>query len=149
MSAAPDIAFEPATPTQRIAQFLGLVGAGDRLALATQVANGLPFSAADAMKTTLGDRAFAHVLPEATYRRVKRQNKPLTRETSEKLYEFGQVFELTLRIYKGDRDRAIRFLEKPHMLLRGLTPLSLATSSSAGADAVRELLNRADYSFAV
>lgn len=143
---------EPAalSETRRIIDFLGLDGllVRDRVALASQVARGLPAATADAVRETLGPKAFFQILPEATYRRVKRQAKPLTRETSEKLYEFGRVYELALRLYKGDRARTMGFLGRAHAMLGGESPIALATSSSAGADAVIDLLNRADAGFA-
>jgi putative toxin-antitoxin system antitoxin component (TIGR02293 family) len=137
------------TETIRIAGLLGLGEAvRDRVALADRVARGLPARSADHLHAALGGKAFFQILPEATYRRVRRKGDPLTRETSEKLYEFGRVFELATRLYGGDTERAMRFLETGHAMLGGRSPLSLATSSSAGADAVVDLLHRAEASFA-
>lgn len=137
------------TETQRIAGFLGMDDkVRDRVALAGCIATGLPVRAAEHVHRSLGAQAFYRILPEATYRRVRRQGKPLSRETSEKLYEFGRVYQLALRLYRDDADRAMRFLEQPHAMLGGAAPITLATSSSAGADAVIDLLNRADAGFA-
>jgi putative toxin-antitoxin system antitoxin component (TIGR02293 family) len=139
----------PATEALRIADFLGIDDlVRDRISLAGCVAGGLPVKAAETVREKLGARVFYLILPEATYRRARRQARPLTRETSEKLYEFGRVYALALRIYRGDRDRVMRFLERPHPMLAGQAPIELATSSSAGADAVIDLLNRAEAGFA-
>ncbi len=138
-----------ATEALRIAGFLGVeASAHNRVDLARCIAEGLPVKAAETVKARLGTKAFFRILPEATYRRVLRLEKPLSRETSEKLYEFGRVYELAIRLYKGDHDRAMRFLERPHAMLDGKSAVELATSSSAGADAVIDLLNRADAGFA-
>ncbi|WP_353473949.1 DUF2384 domain-containing protein [Salipiger sp. H15] len=137
------------TEALRIADLLGLAGGAiDRLGIAEQVAHGLPADSATRVHDRLGAARFFRILPEATYRRVRRQGKPLSRETSEKLYEFARVYELALRLYRGDHERCMAFLEAPHPMLGGRAALDLATSSSAGADAVIDLLHRAESGFA-
>jgi len=136
------------TEVRRIASFLGLgAEVSDRMELADIVAHGLPAASAEAVHEALGSSAFASVVPGPTYRRARRSGQPLSRETSEKLYEFARVMELVLRIHRGDEAAAHRFLQRPHAMLGGRTPLEVATSSSAGADAVMELLQRADAGF--
>lgn len=137
------------TEALRIADLLGLGnGVTDRISLAEQVAHGLPADSARQVHDRLGAARFFRILPEATYRRVRRHGKPLSRETSEKLYEFARVYELALRLYGGDHERCMAFLEAPHPMLGGRPALDLATSSSAGADAVIDLLHRAEAGFA-
>lgn len=136
------------TEVRRIASFLGLGSeVSDRMELADIVADGLPAASAEAVHAAMGSSAFASVVPPPTYRRARRSGQPLSRETSEKLYEFARVMELVLRIHQGDEAAAHRFLQRPHAMLGGRTPLEVATSSSAGADAVMELLHRADAGF--
>ncbi|MEM1345706.1 MAG: antitoxin Xre/MbcA/ParS toxin-binding domain-containing protein [Pseudomonadota bacterium] len=72
----------------------------------------------------------------------------MTRESSEKLYEFARVYAQALTLYGDDHSRTMRFLERPHPMLDGRAPLALATSSSAVADAVADLLTRAEAGFA-
>ena len=72
----------------------------------------------------------------------------LSRKAREKLSEFGKTDEHALRIYRGDVVRMMGFMQRPHRMLDGKTPLQLATSCSAGADAVADLLNRAEAGFA-
>lgn len=142
---------QPATATDctRIARFLALgAEVRDRVTLAEAVAAGLPIRSAEAVQRAIGARRFDAVLPGATFRRVKRSGKNLTRESSEKLYEFSRVHDMALRLYKGDAEAAQAFLDRPHPMLGGRTPLALATSSSAGADAVTDLLTRAEAGFA-
>ena len=139
----------PSTEAFRVAAFLGIEKiAENRVALADCVARGLPVKTVDTVRAKVGNAVFGKILPAATMNRVKRQAKPLSREASEKLYEFGRTYELALRIYRGDAERMMAFMQRPHALLDGRTPLELATSSSAGADAVIDLLNRADAGFA-
>lgn len=84
------------------------------------------------------------LVPEATLRRAKRARRPLSREHSERLYEVARVVDAVGRAFHGDRRRIDAFLDRPHPLLDGETPLELAASSSAGADAVLNLLRRAE-----
>lgn len=136
------------TEVRRIASFLGLgPHVSDRMELADLVAHGLPAASAEAVHEAMGSSTFAAVIPPPTYRRARRSGQPLSRETSEKLYEFARVMELLVRIHKGDEAAAHRFLQRPHAMLGGRPPLEVATSSSAGADAVVELLQRADAGF--
>jgi hypothetical protein len=97
----------------------------------------------------------------------------LSRKAREKLAEFGKTYEHALRIYRGDVDRMIGFMQRPHPMLGRKTPLQLttscsamfcsamfcsatfcsatfcsATSCSAGTDAVADLLNRVEAGFA-
>ena len=59
------------------------------------------------------------------------------------------IRERVIRVYHGDEIKASQFLESQHSLLGGKSPLDLATSSRAGADAVRALLDGAEASFPV
>ena len=68
---------------------------------------------------------------------------------SERLYEVSRVLDAVSRTYHGDKAAIARFLEKPHRLLGGHTPLGMARSSSAGAEAVINMLRRAEAGFAV
>ena len=52
------------------------------------------------------------------------------------------------RAYRGDRTATDAFLNRPHPLLDGETPLDVARSSSAGADAVLNLILRAEAGMA-
>jgi putative toxin-antitoxin system antitoxin component (TIGR02293 family) len=136
----------------RIAALLGLDGADgmDDVALADRVSKGLAPAAAAALGEILGAAVVVGgIIPEATLRRVRKARRPLSREMSERLYEVGRVVEAARQSYKGDDEAARAFLTRPHALLDGRLPLDLARASSAGADAVVNLLRRAEYGFAV
>lgn len=53
------------------------------------------------------------------------------------------------RTYHGDKAAIARFLERPHQLLGEYSPLELARSSSAGVDAVINVLRKAESGIAV
>ena len=136
----------------RVAALLGFDDACDidDVALADRVAGGLLPKAASGLIEVLGKAiVVGGIIPEATYRRNQKSRKALSREMSERLYEVGRVVEAAKRSYGGDIDAARRFLSRPHPLLDGRAPLALAQASSAGADAVVNLLRRADAGFTI
>ncbi|QYF86563.1 antitoxin Xre/MbcA/ParS toxin-binding domain-containing protein [Brevundimonas sp. PAMC22021] len=142
----------PASDAARIGRLLGLKDGAvlDDIALADQVSRGLKPTSAAALGEVIGmPHVVGQLIPEATLRRARTNRKPLSREMSERLYEVGRVVDAVSRVYHGDTAAIARFLNRPHPLLNGRTPLSMAQSSSAGADAVINLVRRADAGFAV
>ncbi len=138
----------------RIAALLGLASEDarriDEIGLADTISKGLAPGAAIALGKTLGGNlVVGGIIPEATFRRARKARRPLSREMSERLYEVGRVFEAARHAYGGDADDARAFLTRPHPMLDGRTPLDLARASSAGTDAVVNLLRRAEAGFAV
>jgi putative toxin-antitoxin system antitoxin component (TIGR02293 family) len=67
----------------------------------------------------------------------------LSRQESERLYEVSRVYDTALRAFGGNAEKADAFLRRAHPLLDGEVPLELAQVSSAGADAVVNLIGRA------
>ena len=144
----------PASVSVRIARLLELEiedpdAMGD-LQLAKRIAGGLQPSSVFALGDVIGkSRVIGAIVPEATLRRARRAGKPLSRELSERLYEVGRVVDAVSVVYHGDREGIEAFLNRPHALLDGETPLDVAKSSSAGADAVLNLVRRIQASVVV
>ena len=141
----------PASEAPRVARLLAIdePDALSDVQLARRVSRGLLPLAAAALAEVLGrNRVVGPVVPEATLRRARRARKPLSRELSERLYEVGRVVDAVGRAYHGDRDAIDTFLSRPHPLLDGETPFDMARSSSAGADAVLNLIRRAEAGIA-
>ena len=142
----------PASEASRIAMLLA-IDETDILSdvqLARCVAGGLRPGAATALATVLGrNRVVGPVVPEATLRRASKAGKTLSRELSERLYELSRVVDAVSRAYHGDRHGIETFLNRPHPLLEGETPFDMARSSSAGAEAVLNLIRRAEAGVAV
>ena len=142
----------PASETARVAMLLAIDEA-DMLSdvqLARIVSGGLLPASAIALAEVLGrSRVVGPVVPEATLRRARRARKALSRQISERLYEIGRVVDAVSRAYHGDPDAIEAFLERPHPLLEGETPFDMARSSSAGAEAVLNLIRRAQAGVAV
>ena len=55
-----------------------------------------------------------------------------------------RVVNAVPRVYHGDREAIDAFLSRPHPLLEGETPLDMAWSGSAGAEAVLNLIRRSE-----
>lgn len=149
MSAVESYADPGRLPTGEAARFARLLKLRDAdsftdVRLARSVAAGLPVSAVAAVAGMLAGAATGRLVPEATVRRARQARKPLSREHSERLYDVARVVDAVGRAYHGDRARIDGFLNRPHPLLEGETPLDLAVSSSAGADAVLNLVRRAE-----
>ena len=124
----------------------------DEVALAHRVAKGLPLHSVTALIEVLDvDRSviIGPVIPRGTLQRLTKTGRPLSREHSERIYSLGRVIDAVGRAYHGDPKKVMGFLNRPHQLLDGDTPLDLARSSSAGADAVLSLLDWADAGISV
>ena len=142
----------PGTEAGRIGLLLGLKAKSplDDIGLADLIAEGLAVSAAETLSAALGRAAVVGpLIPEATLRRAKKNRKALSREMSERLYEVSRVVDAVSRAYHGDEEAISRFLNRPHHLLGGRTPMEMAQSNSAGAEAVINMLRRAESGFAV
>ena len=137
----------PASEAARIARLLAIDGPGVQsdVQLAQRISGGLLPRAASALAEAIGrNRVVGPVVPEATLRRVRKAGKPLSRQLSERLYEVGRVVDAVGRAYHGDREAIDTFLHRPHPLLEGETPFDMARSSSAGTEAVLNLIHRAE-----
>ena len=142
----------PASAAGRIARLLAIDGSGvqSEVQLAQQISGGLLPRAVTALAEAIGrSRVVGPVVPEATLRRARKAGKPLSRELSERLYEVGRVVDALGRAYHGDRDTIDTFLHRPHPLLDGATPFDMARSSSAGTEAVLNLIQRAEAGMAL
>ena len=155
ITAVADTADPGATPASQAARLTQLLSVEihshfDDVALARRVSDGLPVRSVSRLAEMIGKaRIVGPVVPEPTLRRAQKARKPLSREHSERLYELSRVLDAVDRAYHGDRAQLTAFLTRPHPLLDGETPLDMTRSSSAGADAVLNLLRRADAGVAV
>ena len=118
--------------------------------LAMQVGDGLSVTSAEHLFGGMGtDMRLSDVISDSTMRRVRQGSKTLSREHSDRIYELSRVLDAALRAYHDDRARAQMFLSRPHPMLDGEVPFELARRSSAGADAVVALIERAMAGVAV
>ena len=136
----------PASESTRIARLLAIDGpeAVSDVQLARHVSDGLfPQAALTLSEVLAGNRVVGPVIPEATFRRIRKAGKTLSRDHSERLYNLGRVVDALGCAYHGNQDAIDVFLNRPHPLLDGETPFNMTRSSSAGAEAVLNLIRRA------
>lgn len=143
----------PHSDSTRIARLLGIKGDTplNDLDLADKVSGGLRVKSVRSLSDILGKRhVVGVVITEPTLRRAQNSNtQRLSREMSERLYEISRVVDLVGRLYNGDRQAMTGFLTRSHPLLDGRTPLQVAQSSSAGAEAVMNMLRRVEVGVVV
>ena len=117
--------------------------ASPSLEAVTAIEQGLPFSALDDIDDLLPD-TLRRIVPRSTLAAQKKKSDTLTPAQGERLYQAGKVFGFAMTVM-GDKDRARRFLMRPHAMLGDRTPLDIALESGAGADLVVNLLGRGAY----
>lgn len=120
-----------------------------RLGLANSIQSGLPVSALDRLAGAVApdDARFKfRLVPKATLeRRKKSATGHLTSEEGDRLARLAKVYVFALDIYH-DGNSAREFLNRPHAMLDGKSPLDIALATGPGADAVINLLGRVAYS---
>ncbi|WP_350165153.1 antitoxin Xre/MbcA/ParS toxin-binding domain-containing protein [Algiphilus sp.] len=81
------------------------------------------------------------IASRSTLIRARRGRGLLSPLISEKVVRLAQVWIQAQGVYKDD-SKARRFLAEPHMMLRGLPPLTVAVTNRAGLEAVEQLIGR-------
>lgn len=119
------------------------------ISLIDQIDRGLPMTAVDqlARQVAPDDRTFKYnFVSRPTYARRKAQSPVgrLSKDESARLVRFARVWEMALRVWK-EEDAARAFLQRPHMLLDGRTPLTVILSGEVGGQMVEEILGRLLY----
>lgn len=135
-----------ASESTRVARLLAIDGpeSVSDVQLARHVADGLlPQAAVTLSEALTGNRVVGPVIPEATFRRVRKTGRTLSKDHSERLYDLGRIVDALGCAYHGNQDAIDVFLNRPHPLLDGETPFDMTRSSSAGAEAVLKLIRRA------
>lgn len=121
------------------------------LAFVHAVEAGLPVGALDDLAEAVapGDADFKHrIIPRATLRRRRQQSRSLSVEEGNRVARVAKVFAMAQEVYR-DAALARDFLNRPHPMLDGSAPLSMALATGPGADAVENLLGRLKYGAAV
>jgi putative toxin-antitoxin system antitoxin component (TIGR02293 family) len=133
----------------RIASLLGLPKAAQKtdLDIDEEIRRGLPLKAYDALLASLqsADSDWAPmIISAATYQRAKRDLKHrLKPEASGQVYQFARVVDAARLVFGKDAGPLRHFFSAPNAVLKGRTPVDVALSSPAGADAVLRILNEA------
>ena len=146
---------EPLGEAAEIARLMGLPSWQEMssLSLVTQIEQGLPLQAVDRVAQVMAPddpRAKFTLLSRSTWSRLqKRSRQQLTREMSERVHGVARVVVEARRLWAGDESAMVRFLNRPHLLLGGRTPLDVARESTTGADLVVRIIGEARAGVAV
>ena len=146
---------EPIADAAEIARLMGLPSwrKMNSLSLVDQIEEGLPLRAAERVAQVMAPDdpgAKFTLLSRSTWSRLqKRPRQHLTREASERVHGIARVLVGARRLWAGDESAMVRFLNRPHLLLGGRTPLDVARESTAGADLVVRIIGEARAGVAV
>ena len=145
-----DSASEPV----QIAQFMGLrhAEAFNELKMIDALRQGVPARSAEVVAKHIdptGTQVSVYdFVPKSTFHRCRHDNRRLSKDVSEQLWQVARVYVEARRHYGADDD-ALAFLLRRHPLLDDQTPFSLAKETIAGAELVLRLLAQAEAGVAV
>ena len=129
------------TEADRISELLGLPDSiNDMTSLRSAVAQGLPASSVENILSVMQSEPKVNLIAERAFRRAKAEKLPLSAAKSQTLYDLARAYVVPDAFYDGEGILIMRFLENPNPNLGGMTPLAMAITSPAGADAVIDLL---------
>lgn len=138
----------------QIARILGLPrwDTFDDLKLVESIRRGVPARSAEHVVRAL-DPQGAHLktydlVPKATLHRRLDDDKPLSTDASETLWQVARVYIEARRQYR-DGESALAFLFRAHPLLGGRRPFDVARETTAGSDLVVKILAQAEAGVAV
>ncbi len=136
------------TPSQNPDDFWGKVGVparGPRLYKALH--EGLPFEVYAKLAKAAGleksELANATVIASATLQRRAKAGR-FSRDESDRLYRFAEVFKAALDLFEGDQKAASMWLKNPVRGLGNKRPVEML-STSAETEAVLELVGRLEH----
>lgn len=103
-------------------------------------------------KVTKGDPALKkRILSQATITRLKqaRADAPVLKKTlSEKVARIERIWVRVLTIYQNDEAAAGIFMNRPHMMLAGKTPLEMTLAGGTSAAFLNTVLGTIENGFA-
>ena len=146
---------EPVGDAAEIARLMGLRSwrKMNSLSLVNQIEQGLPLQVVEQIARAMAPddpRAKFTLLSRSTWSRLQRRpHQHLTREMSDRVHGVARVLLEARRLWAGDESAMVRFLNRPHLLLGGRTPLEVARESAAGADLVVRIIGEARAGVAV
>ena len=140
---------EPLSDAAEIARLMGLASwrKMTSLSLVDQIERGLPLQTVERVAQVMAPddpRAKFTLLSRSTWSRLqKRPRQHLSREVSERVHGIARTLLEARRLWAGDESAMVRFLNRPHLLLGGRTPLDVARESTTGAELVVRIIGKA------
>lgn len=152
------LAGETTTPLSDAAEIARLMGLPSwrkmsDLSLVAQIERGLPLHTVERVAQVMAPDdpgAKFTLLSRSTWSRLQeRPHQHLTREASERVHGIARVLVEARRLWADNDSAMVRFLNRPHLLLGGRTPLDVARQSTTGADLVVRIIGEARAGVAV
>ena len=128
---------------QSIASVLGIGKPTSAMGYVAAIERGLPIQTLERVTRQIapGDSDFKYrLIAKATLAR-RQKAKRLSPEESDRLSRIAQVWSCALDVWQTEVD-ARAFLNRPHALLEGRTPIEAALKTEVGARMVEEILGR-------
>ncbi|MAP34667.1 MAG: hypothetical protein CME75_02505 [Halomonas sp.] len=108
------------------------------------IRKGVPLDALERLRKEHGIDAYGvGIINRRTHDHRRSKGKPLTPDEGDRLYRTSRIVILAEEIF-GNREKAIRWLQKPRRALGGISALTAATTTP-GYEAVEELLQQLHY----
>ena len=128
---------------QSIAIVLGIGKPKSAMGYVEAIERGLPIKSLERLTRQVApdDKEFKYrLIAKATLAR-RQKAKRLSPEESDRLSRIAQVWSCALEVWQNSED-ARAFLNRPHALLEGRTPMEAALKTEVGARMVEEILGR-------
>lgn len=145
----------PLSDASEIARLMGLPSwrKMSDLSLVDQAERGLPLQTVERVAQVMAPDDPARSSPCCPAQRGpasrKQPHQHLTGEASERVHGIARVLVEARRLWADNESAMVRFLNRPHLLLGGRTPLDVARQSTTGADLVVRIIGEARASVAV
>lgn len=115
----------------------------------TQISNGLRVTIIrDMANNTHLDELFicklAGVDRTTYHRRLRQPDKPFSVEQGTRIYAVARVLDAATRLFNGNIEKAVAWLNQPAKALGGFKPAEMLTTGS-GAEAVIDLIGRIEH----
>ncbi|MDP7548089.1 MAG: DUF2384 domain-containing protein [Alphaproteobacteria bacterium] len=131
---------------QNIASVLGIGKPKSAMGYVAAIERGLPIQSLERVTRQIApdDKEFKYrLIAKATLAR-RQKAKRLSPEESNRLSRLAQVWSCALDVWQNSED-ARAFLNRPHALLEGRTPMEAALKTEVGARMVEEILGRLEH----
>jgi len=128
------------------AETLGFRKKMSDIAIVEKIERGLSVATVDRVASLIrpGDATFKFtIIPKATLSR-RQTSKKLSIDEGDRVVRLARIMVAAIDTW-GDPDNARAFLQRPHAMLDGKTPLDIALHTAAGARLVEDILARLKY----
>ncbi len=131
---------------QNVASLLGIGKPKSAMGYIEAIERGLPIGSLERVTRQIApqDKDFKYrLIAKATLAR-RQKSKRLSAEESNRLSRIAQVWSCALDVWRNDDDTRA-FLNRPHAMLGGRTPMDAALKTEAGARMVEDILGRLEH----